>query len=105
HARGRCVTASLDHMSFDNAAHIGDLITVTAFMTYVGRTSMEIECQVIAESFITGEVKLISTCYMVYVHIDEYGKPSPVPPLILETDEERVRWEEAKQRRANRPRK
>jgi len=99
HSHMRCVTASLDHMSFDNPAFIGDLVTAVAFMTYVGRSSMEIECQVTAESMVTGEARPISTCFLVYVATDENGKPTPVPPLILETDEERQLWLEAEKRR------
>lgn len=102
HARARAVTASLDHMSFEAPAHIGDLVTATACLTYTGRSSMEIECEVIAENFVTGEIRLISRCYLVYVAIDEQGQPIPVPPLILETDEERARWQEAEKRRAHR---
>jgi acyl-CoA hydrolase len=99
HARARCVTASLDHMSFDAPVHVGDLVTITAWMTYVGRSSMEVECQVHAENFITGQVTHTSTCYLIYVAIDEAGHTIPVPPLILETDEERERWQAAERRR------
>ena len=99
HARARCVTASLDHMSFNAPVHVGDLVTITACLTYVGRTSMEVECQVHAENFITGQVTHTSTCYMIFVSIDEAGNPIPVPPLLLETDEERARWAAAERRR------
>src|SRR5271165_6130427 len=70
HVRGRCVTASLDHMDFRAPAHVGDLVTVTAFLTYVGHSSMDVACQVQAENFITGEVRLISTCSLTFVAID-----------------------------------
>ena len=76
---------------------------VTAFMTYTGHTSLEVECQVTAESIISGDERRVSTCYLVFVAIDEQGKPRAVPPLILESDEERARWQAAKVRRANRP--
>lgn len=105
HTRARCVTASLDHMSFDSPAYIGDIVTVTAFMTYTGRSSMEVECMVTAEGIATGEKRLVSTCYLVFVAIDEDGKPISVPQLVLETDEERERWNAAKARRALRPKK
>ncbi len=102
HARARAVTASLDHMSFEAPAHIGDLVTVTAYMTYTGRTSMEVTCEVTAENFLTGEERRISRCHLVYVATDERGNPIPVPPLILETEEERARWRAAEERRARR---
>lgn len=99
HTKSRCVTASLDHMNFENPAYIGDLVTINAYLTFVGRTSMEVKCIVTAESFITDEVRLISTCYLIYVSIDEQGKPIPVPPLVLETPEERAEWDSSMQRR------
>ncbi len=104
HARSRCVTAALDHMSFHAPVHVGDLVTITAFLTSVGRTSMEVQCEVYAEDFMTGEVTHTSTCHLIYVAIDEQGAPIPVPPLILETDEERERWEAARRRRERRDR-
>ncbi len=104
HARSRCVTAAVDHMSFKAPVHIGDLVTVTACVTYVGRSSIEVECQVHAENFITGVVTHTATCHLVFVAIDEAGNPIPAPPLILETDEDRERWEAAERRRATRPR-
>lgn len=102
HSRSRVVTASLDHMSFKAPVHVGDLVSITAFLTHVGHTSMEIECHVHAENYLTGIVTHTSTCYIVYVAIDEHDKPIAVPPLILETDEERARWDAAERRRANR---
>lgn len=103
HARSRCVTVALDHMSFLAPVHVGDLVTIDAFLTYVGRSSMEIECNVHAENFITGEVTHTSTCHIVYVATDAKGKTIPVPPLIVQTDAERAKWAEAEQRRALRP--
>lgn len=104
HVRAQAVTASIEHMDFLAPVHIGDLVTATAYMTYVGRSSMEVECRVTAENFITGEVRHVSTCILTFVAIDREGKPVPAPPLILETDEERARWEGAVARRSQRQR-
>jgi acyl-CoA hydrolase len=104
HARSRCVTAAVDHMSFKAPVHVGDLVTVTACVTYTGHKSIEVECQVHAENFITGVVTHTATCHLVFVAIDEDGHTIPVPPLILETDEDRERWAAAERRRAARPR-
>ncbi len=103
HAQSRCVTVSLDHMSFDAPAYIGDIVTVDAFLTYTGNTSMEVQCEVMAESIPTGEKRRVSTCYIIFVAIDDHGKPTAVPPLVPQTDEERARWRAAEVRRANRP--
>src|SRR5215472_9123521 len=103
HSQSRCVTVALDHMSFDAPAYIGDIVTVDAFLTFTGHTSMEVQCEVTAESIPTGAKRRVSTCYIVFVAIDENGKPATVPPLIPQTDEERARWQAAETRRANRP--
>jgi acyl-CoA hydrolase len=102
HARSRCVTAAVDHMSFHAPVHVGDLVTITAQMTHVGRSSMEVEAQVHAENFITGEITHTTTAYLVFVAIDQDGKTIPAPTLVLETDEDRARWEAAERRRARR---
>ncbi len=103
HARQRAVTVAMDYMSFRAPVYIGDLVTVTAHITYVGRTSMEVEAVVEAENLHTGQKTHTSTCYLIYVALDEQGKPVPVPPLILRTPEEQQRWDAAVERRTHRP--
>ncbi len=99
HTSGRCVTASIDYMSFEQPVYIGDLVTIEAFLTYVGKTSIEVQCTVTAENLITGEPRHISTCYMVFVHIDEHGKPISAPDLVLETEADKANYENALKRR------
>jgi acyl-CoA hydrolase len=77
-------------------------VTFTACLNYVGRTSMEVEVHVEAENILTGERTHTNSAYLVYVALDEAGKPIEVPRLILETAEERQRWEQAKLRQAER---
>lgn len=100
HTRQRCVTVSMDSMVFKAPVHIGDLLTIYAYLTYVGRTSMEIEARIEAETFHTGVVREVGSCHLTYVALDDDGKPTPVPPLTLQTDEERERWRAAEHRRA-----
>jgi acyl-CoA hydrolase len=102
HARSRCVTVAMDRMTFKQPVYIGDLLTVTAQLTYVGRSSMEVEAHIQAEDLRTGDVRHVGTSYLVYVAIDDEGHPMPAPPLTLLTDEERQRWREAEARRARR---
>ena len=104
HSRCICVTVAMDSMTFRQPVYIGDLLTVTACLTYVGRTSMEVEARIEAEDLRTGTVRHAGTSYLVYVAIDDLGRPTPVPPLILRSDEERQRWREAEERRARRAR-
>ena len=100
HARHPAVTVTVDSMNFHSPVHIGNLMTVRAEVTWVGRTSMETRVVVTAENVITGEVTHTNTAYFVYVALDENGRPVPVPSLILDTKEEQARFERAAQRQA-----
>ena len=100
HARHFCVTASVDHLDFHNPAYIGELLILKASINLVGRTSMEVGVRVEAENMISGELRHIASAYLTYVCLDENRKPTPVPPLILETDEDRRRNCAAEQRKA-----
>ena len=102
HSQRRVVTVTLDQLTFRQPIRIGDLVTLTAEVTYAGRTSMEAEVHVTAEDPVTGVCTHTNTAYLVYVAIDDAGKPTPVPPLIPENDEQRKRMEEAKARQAYR---
>ena len=102
HARRPAVTVTVDSMNFHSPVHIGNLMTVRAEVTWVGRTSMETRVVVTAENVITGAVTHTNTAYFVYVALDENGRPVPAPPLILETDEEKARFERAAQRQTRR---
>ena len=99
HAGGLCVTVSLDEMSFIAPVHIGDVVTIMATVNDVGSTSLECGVRVDAENPVTGERVHASSAYLVYVAIDEEGRPRPVPPLVAETREEQRRQREAKLRR------
>lgn len=102
HSQKRVVTVAVDQMVFRRPIRLGDLVILTGEVSYVGRTSMEAEVHVNAENPITGERVHTNTAYLVYVALDESGKPTPVPPLILETDAERSRAEAAKARQEHR---
>jgi uncharacterized protein (TIGR00369 family) len=102
HAQRRVVTVAVDSFVFREPIKIGDLVTLTAEVTYTGRTSMEAEVQVIAENPITGERTHTNTAYLVYVGLDEENHPTTVPQLVLETNEDRSRYEQAKLRQQRR---
>jgi uncharacterized protein (TIGR00369 family) len=102
HAQQRVVTVAVDRMTFHQPIRTTDLVTLTAEVSYVGRTSLEAEVHVVAENPITGERTHTNTAYLVYVALDVNGKPVPVPPLIAETEEQRQRMEEGKARQAYR---
>ncbi len=99
HSRTNVVTASIDRMDFHQPIFVGDLLFFKASLNFVGRTSMEIGVRVEAENLMTGEVKHAASAYLTYVAIDRKGHPTEVPPLVVESDDERRRFREAKSRR------
>ena len=102
HAQKRVVTVAVDSLVFREPIKIGDLIILNAEVTYVGKTSLEAEVQVIAENPITGERIHTNNAYLVYVALDDDGKPTSIPELIIETEEENQRMKQAKKRQAYR---
>ena len=98
HAGHRVVTVAVDRMTFRQPIQLGDLVTLNAEVSYVGRTSLEAEVLVSAENPVTGECVYTNTAYLVYVALDEKGNPVRVPALIPEDDEQRIRMEEGKAR-------
>jgi uncharacterized protein (TIGR00369 family) len=102
HAQRKVVTVSMDSMTFRQPIKIGDLIIINAEVTYTGRTSMEAEVQVLAENPVTGDQTHTNTAYLVYVALDDTGRPTVVRPLLAETDEEKQRMEQAKARQERR---
>jgi acyl-CoA hydrolase len=100
HARRSMVTVVMDSMTFEQPVYVGNLVVLRACVTWTGRTSLETEVIIDAEDLLSGEVRRISTAYFVYVAIDEQGRPTPVPPLEVTTEEQRRRWQAAEQRRA-----
>lgn len=102
HAQQRVVTVAVDQLTFRQPIRLGDLVTLTAEVSYVGRTSMEAEVCVEAENPISGIRTHTNTAYLVYVALDDDGRPVPVPPLIPENDEQRMRMEAGRERQAYR---
>lgn len=102
HAQRRVVTVAIDQMVFRQPIRIGDLVNLKAQVTYTGRTSMEAEVQVTAENPISGECTHTNTAYLVYVALTEDGEPALVPPLFAETDEEKKRMQQARNRQQHR---
>lgn len=99
HARMNVVTASIDRVDFLRPVRVGDLVTYTAKLVCVGRTSMDVEVAVIGEDLLTGRVQHCAQALLTYVALDRDNKPANVPPLLLQTDEERDRCDAAQARR------
>jgi acyl-CoA hydrolase len=103
HARLPVVTVMVDRVEFREPIYANDYVEAHGRLVYVGRTSMEVMITVEAEQIETGERRTTNVCYLTYVALDHLnGKPHPVPPLILETDEDRRLQGAALRRRARR---
>jgi uncharacterized protein (TIGR00369 family) len=102
HSQHRVVTVAMDQMTFRQPIRIGDLVILNAEVTYTGRTSIEVEVQVVAENPITGEQTHTNTAYLVYVALGEDGKPVPVPPLRADNPAEKARMQAARERQERR---
>jgi uncharacterized protein (TIGR00369 family) len=98
HAGKPVVTVAIDSMTFMEPILLGNLVQCKAELTYAGRTSMEVWVEVIAENPLLGNGKITNIAYLVYVALDEEGKPSPVPAIEFENEEQRARAEQAKAR-------
>lgn len=107
HAQRPCVTIAIDSMTFHSPVHIGELVSCTATVQYVGVSSMEVGVTVQAENAITGNRTHTNSAFVVYVALDEAGRPCKVPGLALESDAERRAWEAGRARqiaRTSKPR-
>jgi uncharacterized protein (TIGR00369 family) len=102
HARSNVVTVSIDRLDFHCPAFVGNLMIFRASLNFVGKTSMEVGVRVETENLISGARRHTASAYLTFVALDKEGRPLPVPPLILETDEEMRRNREAKARRETR---
>lgn len=102
HAQRKVVTVAIDSMTFREPIKIGDLVTFNAVVTYTGRTSMEAEVNVHAENPVTRERSHTNTAYLVYVALDDEGKPTEIPQLMAENDEETQKLTQGKERQERR---
>jgi uncharacterized protein (TIGR00369 family) len=98
HCRTNVVTAAMDRLDFHQPVFIGELVVLRASINYVGRTSMEVGVRVEAENLITGEVRHTNSAYLTMVALDESRKPTAVPVIMPETEDEKRRFLEGKMR-------
>lgn len=98
HAQKRAVTVAMDSMTFKQPIQIGDVVTCTAHVTYVSKSSMEVNVEVHAENPISGQVTHTNSAYLVFVALDDAGRPGAVPPLALETDYDRAEYAQGEAR-------
>lgn len=90
HARGPVVTVAVDRVEFREPIYATDYVEAHGRLISVGRSSMEVMVTVEAEQVETGHRRRTNVCYLTYVALDKLnGRPCAVPPLVLETDDDR----------------
>ena len=99
HAAKPVVTVSIDRVDFREPIYTGELVTCTARVNFVGRTSMEVGVRVEAENLLTGRKRHTNTCFLTFVAIDHDHRPCRVPPLDLTDPADERRFREGKRRR------
>ena len=104
HSGRNVTTAAVDSLEFKEAAYANDTLVIIGYITYTGNTSMEICVKTYVES-LDGTRRLINKAYVIMVALDENERPTHVPGLILETEEEKREWEQALQRKTERSRR
>jgi uncharacterized protein (TIGR00369 family) len=104
HSGGPAVTAAMDEMAFLHPVHAGDIVRTMAQVNWAGRTSMEIGVRVETERWNEAGVEPVhvASAYLVFVAIDEDGRPREIPALEPRSERERRRVREAEIRRSHR---
>ena len=98
HCGMEVVTAGIDSLVFKEPVRIGNHVVLRASVNYVSRSSMEVGVQVTRENPYTGEQVVATTAHLTFVALDKNKKPTPAPPILPETDQEKQRYEQAKLR-------
>ena len=91
-------TVCVDHLTFIAPAYLNDTVVQEAFVTWAGRTSMEVRVDSFVEQ-LNGEKQLVNRAYAVYVALDDSDQPTPVPAFVPETEEEKREYAAALERR------
>lgn len=102
HARRNVVVVSLDHMEFKHPVGVGDVLAIYASIYHVGRTSMDVEVRIQAEKIKEAKVVSVGFAYLTMVALDDKGKPTRVPGLLLKTKQEIEKNKEIRLRRERR---
>ena len=102
HSRKRNVTGSIDSLFFLSPINLGDIVHMNGRVNYVHKSTMEIEVDVFSEEGLTGEKSFTTTCFLTYVAITQDGRPTEVPGLILETEDDKQRFAQGEIRREQR---
>ncbi len=98
HAGRLCVTASIDRLDFLHPVRIGDMIELRSAVNYTHRTSMEVGVHIEAENLASGERHHVASAYLIFVALDESGRPAQIPRILPQTESEKLRYQQAELR-------
>lgn len=98
HCRKPVVTASIDSMDFLAPILLGETVHLEACVTRAYHTSVEVYVTVHSEDLVAGTRKLTGSSYLTFVALDDEGRPTDVPPVVPETEEEKRQYETAQAR-------
>lgn len=98
HSRRNVVTASTDSVDFLHPIYQGQSVCLESFVTYTGRSSMEVFVRVVAEDLLTGERNVCALSFLTMVAIDENGKTVKVPQVVPQTETEKELYKSAQAR-------
>ena len=101
-ARTAVVTASVDRLDFLAPAPVGDMLILKSSVNYTHKTSMEIGVRIDAENVKSGKRRHTASAYLTFVSLDEDGKPQKISDIIPESKDEKRRYQEGKERHAQR---
>lgn len=98
HAHAPVVTLRIEGLNFLKPIRVGNFVTVQARLTYVSRSSMEVQVRVKAEDVLHEKEFEAMTAYFLFVALDADGNTKPIPPLLIESEEERKLFEDGRLR-------
>lgn len=101
-SRTAVVTASVDRLDFLAPARVGDMLILKSSVNYSHNTSMEVGVHIDAENVKTGKRRHTASAYLTFVSLDSNGKPQKVDDIIPESDDEKRRYNEGKERHMQR---
>ena len=101
-ARTAVVTASVDRLDFLAPARVGDMLILKSSVNYSHNSSMEVGVHIDAENVKTGKRRHTASAYLTFVSLDSNGKSQKVDDIIAESDDEKRRYNEGKERHLER---
>ncbi len=99
HCKRVVATIAVNNVSFDRPIKLGDMVTIRAMVSRSFRTSMEVWADVWVEDTLTSDKTKCNSAMYTFVAVDQAGRPTEVPEIVPETEEEKERYEGALRRR------